>query len=53
MLCQLSDEHSCLIWTTTPEDAKNLMKLSSESFVDAVNKAFVSYMISASYIVCL
>ena len=42
MTVQLSDEYSCLIWTTTPEDAKNLLRLSGESFVDAVNNGFVS-----------
>ncbi|XP_025104972.1 ubiquinone biosynthesis monooxygenase COQ6, mitochondrial-like [Pomacea canaliculata] len=38
-LLPLSNEHSSLIWTTTPEHADHLLKLSPDSFVDAVNDA--------------
>jgi len=45
MLCgvdmQLSSKHSCLIWTTSAENARHLLKLTTESFVDEVNAAFV------------
>ncbi|XP_045167688.1 ubiquinone biosynthesis monooxygenase COQ6, mitochondrial-like [Mercenaria mercenaria] len=36
----LSDTVMSLIWTTSPEDAKHLVSLSDESFIDAVNDAF-------------
>ncbi|CAG5124945.1 unnamed protein product [Candidula unifasciata] len=35
----LSDKLSSLVWTTTPEDAKHLLQIPRESFVDAVNDA--------------
>lgn len=38
----LSNSHSCLIWTTSPENAKHLLQLTTESFVDEVNAAFTS-----------
>jgi len=38
---QLSGKHSCLIWSTSPENAQHLLHLTSESFVDDVNSAFV------------
>lgn len=50
---QLSNDASCLIWTTSPENAKSLLKLSPESFVEAVNNAFVSFFdfsLSAQYL---
>lgn len=36
----LSNTDSCLIWTTTTENAKHLKQLSEDSFIDAVNDAF-------------
>ncbi|WAR19574.1 COQ6-like protein [Mya arenaria] len=36
----MSDTAISLIWTTSPEHAKELLALSDESFVDAVNDAF-------------
>ena len=39
---QLSSRHSCLIWSTSPENAQHLLQLTTESFVDEVNTAFVS-----------
>lgn len=39
-LLPLSDEYSSLVWTTSPEDAKHLLSVQEESFVDAVNDAF-------------
>jgi len=39
---QLSSKHSCLIWSTNPENAQHLLQLTTESFVDEVNTAFVS-----------
>ena len=41
-LIQLSNQYSCLIWTTSPTKAKYLKDLEDDSFVDAVNDAFVS-----------
>lgn len=38
----LDSRNSCLIWSTSPSEAENLLKLDSESFVDAVNSAFWS-----------
>nr|KAG5711868.1 hypothetical protein BaRGS_026309 [Batillaria attramentaria] len=35
----LSDEFSSLVWTTTPDEAKHLLQIPEESFVDAVNDA--------------
>ena len=31
------------MWTTTPERAKHLLTVNTESFVDAVNDALVSH----------
>lgn len=42
MFLQLSDTVFSLIWTTTPDNAKQLMELSDETFVNAVNDALVS-----------
>ncbi|XP_069118541.1 ubiquinone biosynthesis monooxygenase COQ6, mitochondrial-like [Argopecten irradians] len=36
----LSSKYSNLIWTTTPDEARNLKEISEDSFVDAVNDAF-------------
>ena len=38
---QLSSDYTCLIWSTTREQAKHLLGLSEESFIDAVNRALV------------
>ncbi|GFN83093.1 ubiquinone biosynthesis monooxygenase coq6, mitochondrial [Plakobranchus ocellatus] len=38
-LLPISDTMSSLVWSTTPEHARNLQELSNESFVDAVNDA--------------
>lgn len=50
---QLSDQHSNLIWTTTPELAKHLKELPEDSFVDAVNDALVSHTISDIYTITI
>lgn len=41
-LLPLSNDASCLIWTTTVENGRSLLKLSNESFVDAVNNSLWS-----------
>jgi len=35
----LSDKTSCLIWTTSPVEARSLVSMSSQQFTDAVNHA--------------
>lgn len=44
MLCalQLSDTESSLVWSTSHRLAEELLELDEESFVDAINSAFVS-----------
>lgn len=44
MLCalQLSDTQSSLVWSTSHKLAEELLELDEESFVDAINSAFVS-----------
>lgn len=39
---QLSDTMSSLVWSTSHQLASELLELDEESFVDAVNSAFVS-----------
>lgn len=39
---QLSDTKSSLVWSTSPQLAEELLELEEESFVDAINSAFVS-----------
>lgn len=39
---QLSDTVSSLVWSTSHQLAEELLSLDEESFVDAVNSAFVS-----------
>ena len=37
----MSDEWSSLVWSTSKQQAKELMKLSEEEFVENINKAFM------------
>lgn len=39
---QLSDTVSSLVWSTSHRLAEELLELDEESFVDAINSAFVS-----------
>lgn len=39
---QLSDTMSSLVWSTSHQLAAELLELDEESFVDAINSAFVS-----------
>lgn len=39
---QLSDTESSLVWSTSHRLAEELLELDEESFVDAINSAFVS-----------
>lgn len=39
---QLSDSESSLVWSTSHQHAEELLQLDEESFVDAINSAFVS-----------
>ncbi|KAM9294213.1 ubiquinone biosynthesis monooxygenase COQ6, mitochondrial [Gastrophryne carolinensis] len=41
-LLPLSDTHSSLVWSTSPEQADELLKMDTENFVDSVNSAFWS-----------
>jgi len=38
---QLNDEASSLVWSLPTEQAKKMLALAPEAFVDAVNDAFV------------
>ena len=51
ILFQMSNTHSCLVWSTNIEDAKNLLELEPDNFVDAVNHAFVSFKLFDLYTV--
>lgn len=42
LLPQLSDTMSSLVWSTSHQLAEELLALDEESFVDAINSAFVS-----------
>ena len=48
---QLSGEYCNLIWSTSPEESKRLLALPEESFVDAVNHAFVSDIYKLNYFI--
>lgn len=39
---QLSDTESSLVWSTSHRLAEELLEMDEESFVDAINSAFVS-----------
>ncbi|XP_024085964.1 ubiquinone biosynthesis monooxygenase COQ6, mitochondrial [Cimex lectularius] len=39
-LLPLDEDHSSLVWSTTPEKAKSLLQIPPDVFVDAVNDAF-------------
>lgn len=45
MFCvrQLSDTESSLVWSTSHQLAEELLEMDEESFVDAINSAFVSF----------
>ncbi|ESO01334.1 hypothetical protein HELRODRAFT_121890, partial [Helobdella robusta] len=40
-LLPLSNQFSCLIWTTTPSEAKRLLSIGAEDFVSEVNTAYL------------
>ncbi|MEE6494194.1 hypothetical protein FKM82_017046 [Ascaphus truei] len=42
MFVQLSDTCSSLVWSTSPEQASELLNMDEESFVDTINSAFWS-----------
>lgn len=50
VLCavQLSDTQSSLVWSTSHHNAEELLQMDEESFVDAINNAFVSPHLSPS-----
>ena len=39
---KLTENSSSLVWSTTPEHAKNLVSMEEDRFIDAINNAFVS-----------
>ena len=41
---QLSDDYSCLIWTTSREEGQRLLSLEPQAFVNHVNHAYVSFI---------
>ena len=43
---QLSDTESSLVWSTSHRLAEELLELDEESFVDAINSAFVSLAVT-------
>lgn len=46
LLNQLSDTVSSLVWSTSHELASQLQRMDEESFVDSINSAFVSIVLS-------
>ena len=42
LLRQLTDTLSSLVWSTSHEHAAELVSMDEETFVDAINSAFVS-----------
>jgi ubiquinone biosynthesis monooxygenase Coq6 len=42
VLLPLTDKTSSIVWTTNYDHAKQLLRMSPEEFIDAVNHAFVS-----------
>lgn len=55
MLCalQLSDTESSLVWSTSHQLAEELLELDEESFVDAINSAFVSLALTINCWCCI
>ena len=45
---QLSSTVGSLVWSTSPSHAQSLLEMSEESFVDAVNVAFVSVCVNVT-----
>lgn len=39
---KLTENLSSLVWSTTPDHAKNLVTMEEDRFIDAINNAFVS-----------
>ena len=44
---------SSLVWSTSPEHAKQLVSMEEDRFIDAVNNAFVSLLVKRTMVIII